>query len=188
MVRNQQKVLCLSGSPRKRGNSEYCARTIFQSLKDHPKVRAELVRLVDHDIKPCNGCRSCIKKGHCVLKDGFEEVWQRVVASDMVVISAPIYWDSPPGVMKNFIDRSHGYFTTKELLKGKAFYLINVATVSGFQTCEAVYRSWLNYYGARINAKVKVYARDKGELEGKEDEKKKIQDLGEKIKRRILRS
>jgi len=33
-----------------------------------------------------------------------------------------------------------------------------------------------------------VYARDKGEMEGKEAEKKKVQDLGEKIERRILRS
>jgi len=182
---NRKKVLCLAGSPRRGGNSESCARMIFRLLKNDPKVEADLVRLVDHDIKRCNGCRSCIKKGHCVIRDDFEEVWQRLMASDMVVISAPVYWDSPPGIMKDFIDRSHGYFTAKDLLKGKEIYLINVSSISGFQTCEAVYRSWLDYYGTRIKEKIRVYAREKGEVQGKEAEQKKVQDLGEKIQRSI---
>ena len=64
-----------------------------------------------------------------------------------MVIGAPVYWDSPPGIMKDFIDRSHGSFKTGNLLlKGKVIYLINVATISGFQTAEAVYQSWLSYY------------------------------------------
>ena len=107
---NHKKILCLAGSPRKGGNSQYCARMIIRFLENHPNFDTEFVRLVDYEIKRCMGCRACIEKGHCVIKDDFEMVWHRLLESDIVVIGVPVFWDSPPGIMKDFMDQSHGHF------------------------------------------------------------------------------
>jgi hypothetical protein len=82
--------------------------------------------------------------------------------------------------MKDFIDRSHGYYASKAgtLLSRLDFALISVATSSGFEPHEDIMLSWLEYYGARLVAKERVLARNKGDILNRPPELEKARNAG----------
>jgi multimeric flavodoxin WrbA len=59
-------------------------------------------------VLPCLGCDYCHKKGGCVQKDSFEEIRQKVLQADGVVLGSPNYIFSVSAQMKAFMDRCAG--------------------------------------------------------------------------------
>ena len=57
-----KKVLILSSSPRKGGNSGYLSIEHVTQLAIHSKCGF------------CKGCFACLKLGHCVIKDDAVEI------------------------------------------------------------------------------------------------------------------
>ena len=174
------RVLGLSGSPRRDGNTDNAVKIVLETLRD---MGAEtlFLRVGDFRIEPCRGCRDCMKTGECSIKDDdFQKLLDEVMKSDLLILGAPVYWFAPPGVMKNFIDRTHGFYLDKSRLKGKMFAIISVAADSGFETHERI-MSWLRVYGATLIAKVRVYAREKGDLERRPREVRKLKRFAEEV-------
>jgi len=157
-------VLGISGSPRKDGNTDILVKRALTVISEHKSVSTEFLRVADHNIKHCEGCRKCMKIGECAIKDDdFSLVLDKLMKADLIVIGAPVYWNSPPGVMKDFIDRTHGFYTDLRRLAGKKVGIISVATEGGFETNEKIL-SWVRIYGAEIIGKTRIYAREKGEV------------------------
>lgn len=158
-------ILGVSGSPRRDGNTDLLVREALRLLAERTGATAEFVRVADRRIEPCRGCRACMTLGHCAIQDDeFEALMARVLAADLLVLGAPVYWLGPPGVMKDFIDRAHGYYTDRTVLRGKRAVLISVATESGFEPHEAVMASWLRVYGAEIVGTLRILSCEKGEV------------------------
>ena len=63
-----KKVLILSSSPRRGGNSETLAAA-FAKGAQAAGHQVETVYLREKQIGYCKGCFACHKLGHCVLKD-----------------------------------------------------------------------------------------------------------------------
>lgn len=105
--------------------------------------------------------------------------------SDITIWGVPVYWFAPPGIMKNFIDRTHGYFVKKGMLSGKNAYLINIATDSGFRNSEKVMRSWLEWFGVEIPGVLDIYATEENDIKHNEDKIRKINLFVGKIKREL---
>jgi len=75
----------------------------------------------------CKGCRECMETGECAIKDDdLDLILDRLMKAHLIVIGAPVYWDSPPGVMKDFIDRTHGFYLDHNRLSGKKVGIISV--------------------------------------------------------------
>ena len=175
-------VLGVSGSPRPGGNTDILVQETLRRLSDRTGARTEFIRVADRRILPCEGCRGCMQLGHCALQgDDFEDVMGRFFAADLFVLGAPVYWLGPPGVMKNFIDRTHGYYRDHTLLRGKRVLLISVATDGGFEPQEAVMASWLRVYGAEILGSIRVLSREKGEVLERPEEMAKVGHLVEAV-------
>ena len=175
-------ILGLSGSPRRDGNTDILVKEALRILAEHSGARTEFVRVADHDIKPCAGCRACMKLGRCAIQDDdFEELMARFFAADLLVLGAPVYWLGPPGIMKSFIDRTHGYYLDHTILRGKRAALISVATDSGFEPHEAVMASWLEVYGAEVVSRIRVFSCEKGEVLGRPEELRKLDHLLEGV-------
>ena len=81
------KVLILSGSPRKNGNTEILCDRFAEGVRDAGH-HVELVRVCDKDIHYCTGCDSCVKSGRCVFRDDMEEIRDRM--AKVVETEAPI--------------------------------------------------------------------------------------------------
>jgi multimeric flavodoxin WrbA len=160
-------ALILSGSPRREGNTDDCAGLVEERLSS-AGCRVERIRLAEENIIPCQGCRLCMQTGFCCINgDGFESLWEKVAAADLLVFAAPVYWLGPPGPVKNFIDRTHACYAAEGVSLGnlKAGILSIAAGPGCWQPHEAVMISWLRYYGARTDtvAPMRVLAREKGE-------------------------
>ena len=176
-----KKLLIIQGSPRKNGNTEFACRYVADRLGGTFEV--SFVNLYDLDIHRCTGCRACMKQGCCVItEDDFPALWRKVEETDRIVLAAPVYWYAPPGLMKDFIDRTHTAFRDSGHLSGKTACLITVAADSGFETCETIMASWLGYYGTAVEKKLRLIAREAGDLAKKAANLKQLDELVDSLK------
>ena len=118
-----KKVLILSGSPRRNGNSDIlCDEFKKGAIESGNEV--EKIFLRDKNINYCIGCGACYKTGKCVQKDDMAEVLQKMVDADVIVISTPVYFYTMDGQVKTLIDRTVARYTE---INNKEFYFIATA-------------------------------------------------------------
>ncbi|MCL5091063.1 MAG: flavodoxin family protein [Patescibacteria group bacterium] len=104
------KIISICGSPRK-GNSETIINKVDQFLKEKG-VENEIVLLREKKIERCHGCvEYCNHKLKCQLHDDFDEVADKFEKADGYVFACPNYFNMPPGILKDFIDRCSIFYT-----------------------------------------------------------------------------
>ena len=98
------KIIGLSGSPHPNGNT---AKLIKKVLEGAESVGAEtkFISLGNRKISFCVACYDCVKHGHCVIKDDFNEIRAIMLECDGIVIGSPTYEREITGQMKTFFDR-----------------------------------------------------------------------------------
>lgn len=118
--RAMRKVLILSASPRKGGNSDIlCHQFMNGAVEAGNKV--ELISLYDKRIGFCRACYACFKTGKCVLQDEMQEILYKMQSSDVLVIATPTYFMTMNGMLKTTIDR---FLPKWQELGGHDVYLI----------------------------------------------------------------
>ncbi len=116
-------ILTISASPRKGGNSDtLCDR--FMEGAQAAGHTCEKARVAEKNIAPCKACYGCTKTHRCVLKDDMNELMDKAVAADCIVLATPVYFYSVSAQMKLFIDRCYARFRDME---GKRFILLVTA-------------------------------------------------------------
>lgn len=119
----KKKVLILSGSPRKSGNSDILcdefAKGAIESGND-----VEKIRVFEKNIGYCRACYACKKSGVCVIKDDMAELLQKMIDSDVIVLASPVYFYSIDAQLKAVIDRTVARW---EEVRDKEFYYIVTA-------------------------------------------------------------
>jgi len=99
------KVLGVSGSPRREGNTELAVKTALQVL-EKGGVETEFVSLAGRPIKPCLACGGCSDSPHCVQDDNdFEEILQQFLSADGIIIASPVYFGSATPEIMALVDR-----------------------------------------------------------------------------------
>ena len=68
-----KKVLIISSSPRKGGNSETLAEAFAKGAREAGN-QVETVSLREKQVGFCKGCLACLKLGHCVIQDDAVEI------------------------------------------------------------------------------------------------------------------
>ena len=116
-----KKVLILSGSPRKGGNSDIlCDEFMRGALEAGSTV--EKIRIAEKKIGYCSACYYCAQSGGvCARKDDMAEVLQKMIDADVIVLSSPVYFYSIDAQLKTVIDRTVARWTE---IKNKEFYYI----------------------------------------------------------------
>ena len=141
-----KKVLILSSSPRKGGNSEALA-SIFAKGAQEAGNQVETVYLREKQYGFCKGCLACQKLGHCVIKDDAVEIAAKMHDADVLVFATPVYYYSVSGQLKTMLDRANPLFGTDYAFT-KAYLLATAAedepeTVEG--TVKAV-QGWVDCF------------------------------------------
>lgn len=119
------KILGINASPR--GQKSQTLRLV-QAVLDGAKSEGAEIEIVDVcklDIKFCNACQVCYKTGECTKKDDFQDLYQKILAADGLVLGSPNYLHSVTAQLKTLIDRMTDAIHC-QLLTGK--YTVNVAT------------------------------------------------------------
>jgi multimeric flavodoxin WrbA len=170
-------ALGISGSPRKDGNTDISVKMVLEGLKGGG-CEAEFLRIADAKIEHCAGCRKCMGSGRCAIRgDDFDSVLEEFERAYLIVLGVPIYWNSPPGAFKDFMDRTHGFYLDRSHFARKKFGILSVATEGGFETHEAILQAWIQAYGGVIVDKVRIYSREKGEVLSRPGEVKKLREF-----------
>jgi multimeric flavodoxin WrbA len=119
-----KKVIVLSSSPRRGGNSDLLCDQFTAGAKESGNV-VEKISLRDKKINYCTGCGTCIdRKGKCSQKDDMTEVLNKMVEADVIVMATPVYFYTMSGQMKTLIDRTCARYTE---ISNKEFYFIVTA-------------------------------------------------------------
>jgi multimeric flavodoxin WrbA len=114
-----KKVLILSASPRKGGNSDTLCDEFLRGARDAGH-EAEKVFLRDRKINYCTGCGVCNSTHQCVQKDDMADVLDKMVSADVIVMATPVYFYTMDAQMKTLIDRTVPRYTE---ISNKDFYL-----------------------------------------------------------------
>ena len=118
-----KKVLILSGSPRKNGNSDLlCDEFARGAMEAGHEV--EKIRVAEKKIGYCRACYACRGTGVCAIKDDMTEVLQKMIDADVLVLASPVYFYSIDAQMKALLDRTLPQWTK---LDNKEFYYIMTA-------------------------------------------------------------
>lgn len=115
-----KKVLILSASPRKGGNSDILCHQ-FEKGALEAGHEVEFVSLYDKDIRFCKACYACFRTRKCVLGDDMEEILEKMQAADVLVVATPTYFLTMNGMLKTTIDR---FLPKWQDLGGHDVYLI----------------------------------------------------------------
>lgn len=126
------KVVVLSGSYRKKGNTAGLLQALEQELKktDIPDLKFKNYALPGLKLKPCRGCLKCTNKGYCILSDDYGKISARIIQSDLLILGSPVYFSDVSSPVKAFIDRTFSLWHKKEL-KGKKLIALAACAESG---------------------------------------------------------
>ncbi|MGI5823995.1 MAG: flavodoxin family protein [Bacillota bacterium] len=118
-----KKVLIISSSPRKNGNSQALCEQFAIGAKEAGN-QVHLVRLTERKIGFCYACDGCMRNGGiCVQKDDMTEILKLFQEADVLVLSTPIYFYGITAQMKTFIDRTYPIW--KNLGEKEVYYIIS---------------------------------------------------------------
>ncbi len=116
-----KKVLILSGSPRKEGNSDILCDEFSRGATESGNV-VEKIRVAEKNIGYCRACYYCRDhRGECVVRDDMAEVLQKMIDADVIVLASPVYFYSVDAQLKALIDRTVARWLE---VKDKEFYYI----------------------------------------------------------------
>ena len=164
-----KKVLIISSSPRKGGNSDVLCDKFMQGAKEAGNS-AEKIFLRDKKINFCTGCGFCNTNDYtkCSQQDDMAEILDKMQESDVIVFSSPIYFYAIAGQMKTFIDRICARYTH---LSNKEFYYILTAADASKGAIQFALGEFKGLMACLNNPKEKGYlfaggVWQKGEIEG----------------------
>ncbi len=145
-----KKVLIISASPRKEGNSDtLCDQLMKGAIESGNEV--EKLRLSELKIDYCSACYACKKIGHCIKNDDMEMVVEKMRLADVIVLATPVYFFTMNAQLKTMIDRTLGG-AQKAGLENKEFYLIATAA-DGKHAMERTIDGLRGYLDCLPNAK-----------------------------------
>lgn len=157
------KVLILNGSPRKNGNTAALLNRISETLSvTKPEVTVETIELDRRTINPCRGCDACLKNGGvCIQKDDGNELVEKVLEADAIVLGSPVYWWGITAQLKIMIDRLYCLMGRKKI-KPKKVGLVTVGAdglegeqyklISGQYKCIFNYLQWEVVFDESVSA------------------------------------
>ena len=133
-----KRVLIISSSPRKDGNSETLAAA-FAKGAQAAGHQVETVYLREKQVGFCKGCFACLKLGHCVIQDDAVEIAAKMHDANVLVFATPVYYYCVSGQLKTMLDRANPLFGTDYAFT-KA-YLLAAAAEDAPETVEGTVKA-----------------------------------------------
>jgi len=113
------KILGISGSPRKSGNTTKLVERALEGAASVAGVETELYELAGKKVHHCISCYKCLEKGKCVFDDDLGDFMGRYMNADGILWGAPVYHMSVPASMKALLDRLGNILLIHYLCQGR---------------------------------------------------------------------
>jgi protein-tyrosine-phosphatase/putative NADPH-quinone reductase len=110
-------VLCLEGSPRKKGNTKYLASAFLDEARKLG-AHTQLVHVTQKNVVPCKELVVCEKKGYCPIDDDMQhEIYPLLRQADVVILASPIFFFNMTAQLKALVDRCQTFWARKYIFK-----------------------------------------------------------------------
>lgn len=119
-------ILAINGSGRPFGNNYNILNTVLGSFTKNNNT-TEMLQLSNLQIESCKSCYNCKTNGNqCVIEDDMTLISKKVLESDLLIISSPIYMWQISALTKLFMERLYPlyHFDGPSELKGKKLVLV----------------------------------------------------------------
>ncbi|SCP98136.1 flavodoxin family protein [Anaerobium acetethylicum] len=136
-----KKVLIISSSPRKGGNSDILCDEFAKGAAESGS-HVEKIFLGSQKIGYCLGCGVCNTTSKCVQKDDMTALLEKMVSADVILLATPVYFYTMSAQMKTFIDRTVPRYTE---ITGKEFYYIVAAADTEVSSMEKTIESFRGF-------------------------------------------
>jgi len=174
------KILAVSCSPRRQGNTEILLDEVLKGAKQEG-AEVELYSVSGKTIGPCDGCFSCRKTGKCHIDDDMQGLYGKLRAADGIVFGAPIYLYGVAAQAKAIIDRSFALDHDQTSLANKVGGIVVVAASLGvLQAVKDLYFYYISMQMLPANF-VAAYANAKGDVKKLENCLKAANNLGRQM-------
>ena len=101
-----EQWLLINGSPRPNGHSAHVASLLTRVFEaEYPDVEVTEFDVGTCDVLGCNGCDFCRTDEECIMSDDMDELLERFVESDRVILVTPTYFAGLPSQTKAVLDR-----------------------------------------------------------------------------------
>ena len=110
------KVVGISGSPRRGGNTETLLREMLRGA-DEAGAETRLSILSSMNIAPCLHCDGCVAEGVCAVKDDMGLIYPEIESLDALVLASPVFFYGVTAQAKTMIDRCQAFWARKYVLK-----------------------------------------------------------------------
>jgi multimeric flavodoxin WrbA len=123
------KITGFIASPRKKGNTAWIVNKILEGAKEQG-AETQAWYCGDLDIKPCQGCLSCVRSDRCTINDDMQKLYDALGHADALILGSPVYMGQMSAQAKIFTDRLFAQITPrfsphfKEKNAGKKLVLI----------------------------------------------------------------
>ena len=98
------KVIILNGSPKANGNTATALHEVEQVLQQQG-IETEWIHVGHLQIPGCVACNRCWNTGVCKFGDIVNEISQKMLEADGLLIGSPVYFASPNGTLLSLLDR-----------------------------------------------------------------------------------
>ena len=119
-----KKIVVITGSPRKNGNSFAMTEAFIKAAEG----KGHIVTRFDAAMKKvggCHACETCYSTGKaCTFDDDFNTIALAILEADAIVFTMPVYWYSIPAQIKGVIDRIFSLVVGGKDIAGKECALI----------------------------------------------------------------
>lgn len=174
------KILAVSCSPRRQGNTELLLDEVLKGAKKEG-AEVELYTVSGKTIAPCDGCMSCRKTGKCHIDDDMQGLYDKLLEADGIVFGTPIYLYSMAAQAKAIIDRTFSLDHDQTSLANKVGGIVVVAASLGIlQAVKDLYFYYISMQMLPANF-IAAYANAKGDVKNLEKCFKAANNLGRQI-------
>ena len=191
-----KKILILSGSPRKTGNTSVLVEAFVEGA-GAVGIETEVIRtaFLKYKAAGCTSCRKCqkIDKYECVIDDGARPVLAKMLDADAIVFATPLYFFSASAQLKIIIDRMFSLYkwdnekdTVETPLKGKTLVLLASAYEDiGLDALEKPFKLTADYTGMKYASLLVADAGVSGGIKNIPDAFRKAHELGRETAKNI---
>jgi multimeric flavodoxin WrbA len=145
------KVVGIAGSLRAKSNTLLYVNTALNVL-DLNGLETELISLRGKELKPCNGCYDCVKKGYCTIEeDDFADILSKMREAEAIILGSPVYLSSVVPQMMSLLARATfvAYWNDK-FFSGKVGGPITVARRAGHNVAFSQLLLWFFINGITV--------------------------------------
>lgn len=187
-----KKVLVLSGSPQREGNTSALVGWFAEGARSKgAHVEIVPVAFLKYKAPGCTACRVCQKRTAygCVIDDEAKPVLAKMAEVDVIVMATPMFFFAPSAQLKIIFDRMFSLYkwdnqagTMQTILKNKTFVLIASAYEDiGLEALEKPFALTADYTGMRYESLLVPDAGVSGDVKKNAGVREKAFALGEKV-------